>query len=157
MNNYLVLKSKNININAISINKNNQNSYSCYYLLYNNEHFLIQTPIFNDYELFNYNSKHYIDLKLNTEKLQHVQFLTFIDSLELKLNNYCSSILKTQVITDIQNNKSIKVKLLDSTVYYDNNKNKVNILKSNKISLLLSIEYYYNYYSLCAVQILQLH
>ena len=157
MNNYAVLKSKNIDINTISINKNNQHSNISYYLSYNNERFLLQTPIFNDYELFNYNSKHYIDLKLNTEKLQHVQFLTFIDSLELKLNNYSNSSLKTQVITDIQNNKSIKVKLLDSTIYYDNNKNQVNILKSNKISLLLSIEYHYNYYSLCAVQILQLN
>lgn len=157
MNNYAVLKSKNIDINTISINKNNQYNNITYYLSHNNERFLLQTPIFNDYELFNYNSKHYIDLKLNTEKLQHVQFLTFIDSLELKLNNYSNSLLKTQVINDIQNNKSIKVKLLDSTIYYDNNKNQVNILKSNKISLLLSIEYYYNYYSLCAIQILQLN
>ena len=123
----------------------------------NNQYFLVQTPIFNDYELFNYNSKHYINLKLNTQKLQHIQFLTFIDSLELKLHNYSSLLLKTQIITDIQNNKSIKVKLLDNTVYYDNNKNQINILKSNKISLLLSIEYHYNYYSLCAIQILQLN
>ena len=150
MNNYNILKSKNIDINLITIDKN-------YYILYNNELFLLQTPIFNNYELVNYNSKHYIDLKLNTEKQNHIQFLTFIDSLEIKLINNSSETIKTQIITDIQNKKSVKVKLLNNTIYYDKNKNQINELKSNKISLLLSIEYYYNYYSLCAVQILELN
>ena len=150
MNNYNILKSKNIDINLITIDKN-------YSILYNNQLFLLQTPIFNSYELVNYNSKHYIDLKLNTEKQNHIQFLTFIDSLEIKLINNSSETIKTQIITDIQNKKSVKVKLLNNTIYYDKNKNQINELKSNKISLLLSIDYYYNYYSLCAVQILELN
>lgn len=150
MNNYNILKSKNIDINLITIDKN-------YSILYNNQLFLLQTPIFNNYELVHRNSKHYIDLKLNTEKQNHIQFLTFIDSLEIKLINNSSELIKTQIITDIQNKKSVKVKLLNNTILYDKNKNQINELKSNKISLLLSVEYYYNYYSLCAIQILELN
>jgi len=169
MNNHIVLKSKNIDINNINICKNNNGNeigneicnVSNHALTYNNDYFMIQTPIIYDYELLNYNSKHYIELKLNMSKPTHVQFLTFIDSLELKLNNYNIKHnikpIKTQIITNIQNNKSIKVKLLNNIVYYNLNKVEINELMNNKISLLFKIEYNFNYYSLCAVQILQLN
>ena len=169
MNNHIVLKYKNIIINNINIINNNQNNTehednklnNNIPLIYDNNYFMLQTPVFNDYELFNYNSKHYIDLKLNMTKSNHIQFLTFIDSLELKLNQYnlINNIkpIKTQIITDIQNNKSVKVKLLNDTVYYDSDKIEIQMLTSSKISLLLKIDYCYNYYSLCAYQILQLN
>ena len=145
--------------NSNYCNTSNNNQYTKIYSLnYNNiSNFLIQTPILNDYELFNYNNKHYIDLKLDINKIHHVKFLTFIHALELKLNNYNKNNIKTQIITDIQNNKSVKVKLSDTTIFYDCNKNEVSILTSDKISLLINIDYNYTYYSLCAVQILQLN
>ena len=130
--------------------------------MYDNEEFLIQTPIFYDYELLNINSKHYIELKLDLNRPKHIQFLTLIDSLEIKLNeinkaNNIVNSIKTQIITDIQNNKSIKIKLIDNTIYYNKNKTEINELSNNKISLLIKIDYNFNYYSLCAIQILQLN
>ena len=123
----------------------------------NNNKFFIQSPIFNDYELLNYNSKKYIEIKLDDSKLPHLNFLTFIDSLELKLNNHLSNkTIKTQIITNIQNKKSLKVKLLDNTTYFDSNKNEVDTLYSKKISVLFKLEFYKIYYSWTAVQILQL-
>ena len=84
--------------------------------------------------------------------------MTFIDSLELKLNkNSKSKSIKTQIITNIQNKKSLKVKLLDNTTYFDSNRNEVDNLYTKKISVLFKLEFYKIYYSWTAVQILQLN
>ena len=76
------------------------------------------------------------------------------------LNNFNKSNkmdkIKTQVITNIQNEKSLKAKLFQNTVYFDVNKNKVDNLYSNKISLLFKLEYLNKYYSWNVIQILQL-
>lgn len=149
---YNILKCKNIDINKLNIDNN-------YLITYNNDsNFLIQTPIFNDYELLNYNDKHYIDIKIDKTKPLHINFLQFIDSLEFKLNNYSNKqSIKTQIITDIQNNKSVKIKLQDNTIYYNSNKNIINTLTDGKISLLIKIDYNCNYYSFHAVQVLQIN
>lgn len=145
-----VYKYKNIDINKINISLNNIN--------YNNNIFYIQSPIFLDYELQNINSKKYIELKLENYNSSHVKFLTFIDSIELILNNFIKDInIKTQIITNIQNQKSLKAKILENTVYFDINKNKINNLYTNKISLLLKLEYFSTYYSWNVIQILQLN
>ena len=149
MDSYRILKYKNIDIHKIILSQ--------YDITYNSNKFFIQTPIFNDYELLNYDSKKYIELKLQDEKIAHVKFLTLIDALELKLNNFSGKNIKTQIITDIQNKKSIKVKLSNDTIFFDNNKNIIKHLFSKKISLLFKLEFYKTYYSLCAVQILQLN
>ena len=149
MESYRILKYKNIDIHKIILSQ--------YDITYNSNKFFIQTPIFNDYELLNYDSKKYIELKLQDEKIAHVKFLTLIDALELKLNNFSGKNIKTQIITDIQNKKSIKVKLSNDTIFFDNNKNIIKHLFSKKISLLFKLEFYKTYYSLCAVQILQLN
>lgn len=142
-------KYNQIDINKLQISKFN--------ITYNSNDFLIQTPIFIDYELLNYSSKKYIELKLNDSKISHLKFLTFIDSLELKLNKLLDKGIKTQIITNIQNKKSLKVKILDDTIYFDYNKNVVNNLYLNKISLLLKLEINLTYYSWTAVQVLQLN
>ena len=149
MESYRILKYKNIDIHKIILSQ--------YDITYNSNKFFIQTPIFNDYELLNYDSKKYIELKLQDEKIAHVKFLTLIDALELKLNNFSGKNIKTQIITDIQNKKSIKVKLSNDTIFFNNNKNIIKHLFSKKISLLFKLEFYKTYYSLCAVQILQLN
>lgn len=141
--------------NYVDINKLQVSEFN---VKYDNKEFLIQSPIFNDFELLNYNSKKYIELKIDNLKISHLKFLTFIDSLELKLNNYSNNkSIKTQIITDIQNKKSLKVKLLDNTTYYDSNKNEVGSLYTKKISVLFKLEFYKIYYSWTAVQILQLN
>lgn len=142
--------------NYIDINKIQVSEFN---IGYNSSQFLIQSPIFNDYELLNYNSKKYIELKLDDSKISHLKFLTFIDSLELKLNNFSNNnkSIKTQIITNIQNKKSLKVKLLDNTMYFDSCKNEVNNLYTKKISVLFKLEFYKIYYSWTAVQILQLN
>lgn len=152
-------KYKNIDINKLNIND--------FSIEYNNNNFYLQSPIFYDYEILNHNSKKYIELKLDDNKVSHINFLTFIDSLELKLNKYISkdigkeinksNILKTQIITNIQNKKSLKVKLDDNTVYFNKEKIQIDKLNSNKISLLLKIEFYRLYYSFVSIQILQLN
>jgi len=150
MDSFEIHKYNHIDINNLQV--------SDFYVKYNNKEFLIQSPIFNDYELLNYNCKKYIELKLDDSKLSHLKFLTFIDSLELKLNNYSNNkSIKTQIITNIQNKKSLKVKLLDSTNYFDSNKNEVDSLYTKKISVLFKLEFYKIYYSWTAVQILQLN
>ena len=150
MNSFEIHKYNHIDINNLQISEFN--------IKYNNNELLIQSPIFNDYELLNYNSKKYIELKLNDLKVTHLKFLTFIDSLELKLNNFSNNkSVKTQIITNIQNKKSLKVKLLDNTTYFNSNKNEVDNLYSKKISVLFKLEFYKIYYSLTAVQILQLN
>lgn len=149
MDSYRILKYKNIDIHKIILSQ--------YDIKYNSNKFFIQTPIFNDYELLNYDSKKYIELKLQDKKIAHVKFLTLIDALELKLNNFSGKNIKTQIITNIQNKKSIKVKLTNDTIFFDNNKNIIKHLFSKKISLLFKLEFYKTYYSLCAVQILQLN
>jgi hypothetical protein len=142
-------KYNQIDINKLQVSKLN--------IKYNFNDFLIQSPIFIDYELLNYNSKKYIELKLNDSKISHLKFLTFIDSLELKLNKFLDKNIKTQIITNIQNKKSLKVKLLDNTIYFDSNRNVINNLYLNKISLLLKLEFNMTYYSWTAIQVLQLN
>ena len=150
MDSFEIHKYNHININNLQVSEFN--------IKYDNNEFLIQSPIFNDYELLNYNSKKYIELKLDDSKVSHIKFLTFIDSLELKLNNYSNNkSIKTQIITNIQNKKSLKVKLLDNTTYFDLNKNEVDNLFTKKISVLFKLEFYKIYYSWTAVQILQLN
>lgn len=140
--------------NKLDINNLNLSEFN---IQYNSGEFLIQGPVFTEYDIINYNSKKYIELKIDDTKISHINFLTFIDSLELKLNNYSDKPIKTQIITNIQNQKSVKVKLLDNTIYFDNNKNPVNNLFSKKISLLFKLEFYKIYYSWNALQILQLN
>jgi len=150
MDSFEIHKYNHININNLLVSEFN--------VKYNNKEFLIQSPIFNDYELLNYNSKKYIELKLDDLKASHLKFLTFIDSLELKFNNYSNNkSIKTQIITNIQNKKSLKVKLLDNTTYFDSNKNEVDNLYTKKISVLFKLQFYKIYYSWTAVQILQLN
>lgn len=150
MDTFEIHKYNNIDINKLQLSEFN--------IKYNSNNFLVQSPIFNDYELFNYNSKKYLELKLDDSKISHLKFLTFIDSLELKLNNYLNNkLIKTQIITNIQNKKSLKVKLLDNTIYFDSNKNEVNNLYSKKISILFKLEFFNTYYSWMAIQILQLN
>lgn len=150
MDSLKIHKYKHIDINKIKVSDFN--------LTYENTDILIQSPIFYDYELLNYNSKKYIELKLDETKLSHIKFLMFIDSLEIKLNKYCNhKSIKTQIITNIQNKKSLKVKLSDQVTYFDLNKNEINNLYSKKISLLFKIDFFKIYYSWNAVQILQLN
>lgn len=150
MNTFEIHKYNLIDINNLQVSEFN--------IKYHNKEFLIQSPIFNDYELLNYNSKKYIEIKLDNSKISHLKFLTLIDSIELKLNNYLNNkCIKTQIITDIQNKKSLKVKLLDNTTYFDLNKNEVDNLYTKKISVLFKLEFYKIYYSWTAVQILQLN
>jgi hypothetical protein len=125
---------------------------------YDKNNFFIQSPIFIDYEIQNINFKKYMILKFDYTKPSHIKFLTLIDSLEIKLNNYIKNkIVKTQIITNIQDIKSLKTKLSQNTVYFDMDKNKVNKLHSNKISLLFKLEFYNYYYSWNILQILQLN
>ena len=136
----------------------NNLQFSEFNIKYSNKEFLIQSPIFNEYEILNYNSKKYIELKLDDSKVSHLKFMTLIDSLELKINNYLNNkVIKTQIITNIQNKKSLKVKLLDNTTYFDLNKKEVDSLHTKKISVLFKLEFYKIYYSWTAVQILQLN
>ena len=147
---FKIHKYNHIDINNLQVTEFN--------IKYDNKEFLIQSPIFNDYELLNYNSKKYIELKIDDSKLSHLKFLTFIDSLELKLNNNSNNkSIKTQIITNIQNKKSLKVKLLDNTTYFDLNKNEVDNLYTKKISVLFKLEFYKIYYSWTVLQILQLN
>ena len=150
MDSYEIHKYNHIDINKLQISEFN--------IHYNSKEFLIQSPIFNDYELLNYDSKKYMELKLDDSKVSHINFLTFIDSLELKLNNFSNKkSIKTQIITNIQNKKSLKVKLLDNTTYFDSEKNVVKNLYTKKISILFKLEFYKLYYSWVAIQILQLN
>lgn len=150
MDYFNIYKFKNIDINNLNITD--------FDIKYDSNEFLIQGPIFNNYEILNYNSKKYIDLKLDNTRLSHLKFLTFVDSLELKLNNYSNyKSIKTQIITDIQNKKSLKVKLLDDTIFFDNNKTIIKNLYSKKISLLFKLEFFKHYYSWTVIQILQLN
>lgn len=149
MDSFNIHKYNNIDINNIDISNFN--------IQYNFNNFLIQSPIFNEYEILNYNSKKYIELKFDQTKSSHLKFLTFIDSLELKINKFLNKSIKTQIITDIQNKKSLKVKLLDSTLLFDSTKNEVNKLYSKKISLLFKIEFNMIFYSWISLQILQLN
>ena len=150
MDSFEIHKYNNIYINNLQVSEFN--------IKYDNKEFLIQSPIFNDYELLNYNSKKYMELKLDDLKVSHLKFLTFIDSIELKLNNYLNNkSIKTQIITNIQNKKSLKVKLQDNTTYFDSNKNEVDSLYTKKISVLFKLEFYKVYYSWTVVQILQLN
>lgn len=149
MDDIAILKYKNINPNNLSITD--------FDIKYNSETFYIQGPIFNDYELLNYNSKKYIELKLDDTKPSHINFLNLVDTIELKLKNYTNKTIKTQVITNIQNKKSLKVKIFDdNTIIFDIDKNKINNLNGSKISLLFKLEFYNIYYSWVAIQILQL-
>tara|TARA_Y100000816_G_C25798767_1_gene418392 strand:- start:138 stop:611 length:474 start_codon:yes stop_codon:yes gene_type:complete len=153
INSVNIYKYKNLDINKININD--------FDIKYNSNTFYIQGPLFTDYEITNHNDKKYLELKLNEKKGSHINFLLLIDSIEIKLNKFIKqdnieSNLKTQIITNIQNKKSLKVKITDSTCFYNSNKEHVSSLYSNKISVLFKLEFYKFYYSWVAVQILQL-
>lgn len=146
-----ILKYKDIDIKKININD--------FDIKYDNSDFYIQSPIINNYEIINYKNKKYLELKIDINKLSHVKFLNLLDTLELKIINEGNKNIKSQIITDIQNRKSIQVKFLEgdkSTSIYDKNKCLSDTLISTKICLLLNIEYYKLYYSINVSQILQL-
>ena len=151
MDSIRILKSKNIDINKININD--------FDIKYEHREFYIQSPIFYNYEIINHQNKKYLELKIDNDRITHMKFLTFLDTLELKINKEGNKNIKTQIITDIQNKKSIKVKFLEGEKYttiFDKEKKIVDTLISPKISLLINIEYYKMYYSITAIQILQL-
>lgn len=144
-----IYKYNRIDINNIQIYKCN--------IEYNFNDFLIQSPMFTDYDILNYNTKKYLELKFNDKRMSHIKFLTLIHSLELKMDNITKNLIKTQIITDIQNKKSLKIKLLDDTKYFDTNKNQISKLSKKKITLLLKLDFQGTYYSWMALQILQLN
>jgi len=144
----LIYKYKNIDIDKIIVNKDN--------ITYDNSIFLIQSPIFNKYEIINYDSKKYLELFIDENKLSHIKFLNLIDSIEFKIKNYTKDALKTQIITNIQNKKSLKVKIVDNTTYYNSDKIAIKTLYSNNISLLFKLEFKKYYYSWIVLQILQI-
>ena len=80
MDAFYIKKYKNIDINSIQINKLS--------IKYNFNNFLIQSPIFLNYEILNLNTKKFLQLKLNESKISHNKFLTLINYIELKLNNF---------------------------------------------------------------------
>lgn len=166
-----ILKFKHIDINKINLTD--------FDIKYENSIFMIQTPIFDKFEIANYGDKKYLELKFDEDKSSHIKFLTLIDAIELKINKFINGSgnnsknntkninaddlnnsfvkkIKTQIITNIQNKKSLKVKITDETSYFNSNREFVNDLYSNNISLLLKIEFYNYYYSWVATQILQL-
>jgi len=159
MENIYICKYKNLEIDKLNI-------YDLC-IKYNSLPFYIQSPVFSDCHITNYNNKKYLELKINETKISHIKFLTLIDSIEIKINKYNNSDennisngsnnIKTQIITDIQNKKSLKVKLTNGTSLYNSNKELVNNLYSGKISVLFKLEFYNFYYSWNAVQILQLN
>lgn len=149
-----ICKYKNLDIHKITIDNFN--------ITYNNDLFLIQSPIFTFYQIYNLNNKKYLELNLDESKSSHINLLTFIDAIELKLDKYIkelglnNSLLKTQIITNIQNKKSLKVKLQENCKIFNKEKLIINQLTSNKISLLLKIEFHKLYYSWTVEQVLQL-
>ena len=83
MNTINCIKYKNLDINKLKIND--------FDIKYENDSFYIQGPIFTDYDIINYKDKKYLELKLNEKKNAHINFLTLIDSIELKLNKFIKS------------------------------------------------------------------
>lgn len=149
MDSLCIYKYKNLNINKFNISDTD--------IKYNNNSFYIQGPIFTNYQIINCNDKKYIELKIDESKLSHLKFITLIDALEIKINNYINKNIKTQIITNIQNKKSLKVKFNNSTIFFNSNKEIINNLYSNKISILFKLEFNKLYYSWVAIQILQLN
>tara|TARA_E500000178_G_scaffold354059_1_gene421806 strand:- start:6499 stop:6945 length:447 start_codon:yes stop_codon:yes gene_type:complete len=143
----IIIKYKNINIDNINIYE--------FDIQYNNNNFYIQCPIFTDYEIINSNNNKYLEIKLKYNKISHNQFLSFIEAIEFKMKKINKNIT-SQIITDIQNNKVIKIKFNDNTNIYNKDKIQVDNLTSSKISLLLNIQFYKLYYTINAIQILQL-
>ncbi len=149
MDSLCIYKYKNLNINKFNISDTD--------IKYNNNSFYIQGPIFTNYQIINCNDKKYIEINIKESKLSHLKFITLIDALEIKINNYINKNIKTQIITNIQNKKSLKVKFNNSTIFFNSNKEIINNLYSNKISILFKLEFNKLYYSWVAIQILQLN
>ena len=117
--------------------------------LYDDNILLIQSPLINDYSIINHNTTKYLQLKLETDK--QLQFLTSITAIETKLRTE-----KTQIITDILNNKFLKVKFDNNTILFDSNYNQIKKFTNNKIILLLKLEYFEKYYYWTIVQGLEI-
>lgn len=153
-----IIKSKFFDIHNFEISKNNNNNNinNRFIVKYsNNENFCIQTPIIKNFGIEKYVDKRYLDLKLDLTKQTHLQFLTLIDSIETKIK-MTNKFLKTQIITDIQNNKSLKIKIAN-TLLFDYLGNELTDIINTKIIILLNIECYSTHYSLIASQILFLN
>lgn len=133
-----IYKYSKLNINKINISNLND--------------FYIQSPIFKNYELLVYNSDKFIEIKFDNNKISHIKFLKFINDLEIKLDN-----IKTEIITDIQDNKSLKIYLNSNTKFFNADKKEISKLNLNKISILFKLEFYKSYYSYIAIQILQIN
>lgn len=147
MEDTIIIKYNKIKIDNIKLENNN--------LYYNNNKFLIQTPIFNDYDIINYNSSKYIRLKFNNTKKTHDTFLTFIYDLENKINTLFK--VKSLIITDIQNIKYVNIKIMENSLFFNIEKKNIKKLNSNKISLLIEICIEKYNYSLDVNQVLQVN
>jgi len=98
--------------------------------------FLIQTPVINNYSIIQQGRNKYIEIILNNTQ-SHITFLSIFEIIETKFTK------NKIVIVDIQNNKIIKFKLNNSTIF-NKNGDIINIPSSNKIIILFKIDQNYN-------------
>lgn len=142
-----VIKFKYLDFNKITFNNLK--------LLYNNNNdFYIQTPIFKNYNLVNYNNKIYLQLIINNDKTSHLKFLSFIDTIEIILKNN-NIFFKSQIIRD-NLNTTIKIKLSDNYELFDKSKKNIHLLSNKKIILLINFNILNNCYSIISNQILEI-
>ena len=122
-----IVKYNNFNILNFKISDNK--------LLYLDEEFNIQSPVISEYSIINHNENKYIEVKFNYSK-SHRILLELIKSLEDYLDTG-----KTQMITDILNNTSIKFKINNDTLIFNKNHDEIKLPTNNTIIILFKINY----------------
>lgn len=110
------------------------NGYTYIPLKYDNEDIVIQTPkLFIPFHISSFNNKRYLDLSFqNIKNDKLVQLLK--DNLDL-IYNKVSNVLKKYKIKyfmkkNYLNNLQMKFKILDNTLFFDHNKNKLKTIEN---------------------------
>lgn len=133
----MILLNNNI-INIDDINIKNKLYYSDKYtfipVLYKNENIIIQTPkLYSQYGIYNKDNYNSIKLSLRN-KINDKNIINFEKNLSIIFKKIKDKFNEKYIINDFlknDNDKYIRFKIQDNTLYFDQNKNKLNTIQAN--------------------------
>ena len=129
----MILLSSEFDNNLLSIKKKlkyNEN-FTFIPIKYNKSDLVIQTPkLYSEYGINNKYKTKYIDLSfINIENDSNIQkFIEILNAIYLKINKKYKS---NSFLKVYNNNKYIRLKILDNAIIYDERKNKINNINPN--------------------------
>ena len=105
-------------------------------ILFDNKNLLIQTCIFNEYEIINTKTYKYLSISIDENNQKILNFFNKMLEIESKFN---LKFIKDNLDIDIHENKFLKIIINNDTIFYDKNDYEIDKLSEKKIIMLIDI------------------